>query len=162
EYELASARCMAGFYREAVEGLQKNFDVADDSIVTRIGGRVERKNAGFTDALADERRASIVESMAADDGETAARLKWLVALNVFLAAEKPDEAAVAKAADAFVGGEDKYKLYRQLFAASTLLSKKIAPQKALDYATAAIGGADTALEAPNAGAAVMASELYDS
>src|SRR5262249_47590550 len=65
DYELASARCMAGFFREAVEGLQKNFAVSDDSVATQIGGRVERKNASFSEVLADERRASILEPMAA-------------------------------------------------------------------------------------------------
>ena len=49
-----------------------------------------------------------------------------------------------------------------VYAASLLLNKKVAPEKALELASAAIGGADTALDVPNANALVMASELYES
>ena len=162
EYEIASARCMAGFYREAVEGLQKDFSIADDTVATRIGQRVARKDASFASLLADERRASILEPAAADDSETAARLKALLAFNAAAAGDKPDETSAIKAADTFVSGDDKFKLYRELYAASVLLDKKIALQKAFDLANAAVGGADAAIDVPNAGAAVMAGELYDS
>ena len=162
EYEIASARAMAGFYRDAVEGLARTFTIADDSVVTKIGGRVERKGASFTDILADERRASILEPTAADDADTATRLKELLALNAALNSAKPDEAAVTKAADAFVAGTDNSKYHRQLYASSLLLEKKIAVDKALEYAEAAVGNSDTALTIANAGAYVMASELYDS
>ena len=162
EYEIASARCMAGFYREAVEELQKDFTLIDDSLTTRIGRRVERKDTTFAGVLADERRASILEPSAADDIEIATKLKSLLAFDKAIAGDKPDEAAAIKAADAFVGGDDKYKLHRELYAASVLLDKKIAAQKAFEYASAAVGGTDAALDVPNAGAAVMASGLYDS
>lgn len=162
EYELASARLMAGFYREAVEGAQKTFFVTDGMVSTRIGGRIEKKDASFTELLADERRASILEPSAADDPEIAARLKSLLEFSSAAAADKPDDPAIAKAADAFVNGDDKFKFHRQLYAASLLLNKKLVPEKAYEYASAAIGGADAALDVPNAGAAVMASELYDS
>ena len=162
EYELASARCMAGFYRDAVEGLQKDFSLAGDAVTTQIGRRVERKDESFASVLADERRASILEPTAADDPDVAAKLRSLLALNAALTGDKPDEAAAVKAADAFVSGDDKYKLHRELYAASVFLDKKIAVQKAYEYANAAVGGADAALDVPNPGAAVMASELYDS
>jgi FOG: TPR repeat len=162
EYEIASARAMAGFYRDAVEGLEKTFTITDGDITTKIGGRVERKGASFNDVLADERRASILEPAAADNADTSARLKELLVLHSAITAAKPVESAIAKAADAFVAGDDNSKYYRQLYASSLLLNKKIAFDKALEYAEAAVGNSDAALTVPNAGAFVMASELYDS
>jgi tetratricopeptide (TPR) repeat protein len=162
EYEIASARFQAGFYREAAEGLRQNFSLADGNVETKLGGRVTRKDSSFTAILADERRASILEPNAADDADTAGKLKALMALTAAISAEKVDQAAVIKAADAFVEGSDKFIYHRQLYAASLLLNKKIAPEKAFEYSSAAVGNADAALEVPNSGAAVMASELYDS
>lgn len=162
EYEIASARAMAGFYRDAVEGLEKTFTITDGDITTKIGGRVERKGASFNDVLADERRASILEPAVADNAQTASRLKELLILHAAISSAKPDEAAVAKAADAFVAGDDNSKYHRQLYASSLLLNNKIAVDKAREYAEAAVGNSDTALTVPNAGAFVMASELYDS
>jgi len=161
DYEIASARYMAGFYRDAVEGLQKNFSITDDSVVTKIGDRVERKGASFTEIINDERRASILEPAAADDAETAERLKALLALWASVS-KKSDAASVEKAADAFVVGDDKYKFHRELYTASLLLNNKIAPAKALEYAQSAVGNADAALDLPNASALVMAGELYES
>lgn len=162
EYEIASARAMAGFYRDAVEGLDKAFTLDGDSVRTRIGGRVERKGSSFSDILSDERRASILEPAAADDADTAGRLKQLLALNAAMAAAKPDDAAIAKTADAFVAGDDNSKYHRQLYVASLLLNKKTAIDKALELAEAAVGNSDAALNMPNAGSFVMASELYES
>src|SRR5205085_519980 len=147
---------------EAVEGLQKSFTIADEGVATKIGGRVERKDTSFSSILADERRASILEPTGADDADTASKLRSLMALSTALSADKPDETAVIKAADEFVAGDDKYKLHRQLYAASQLLGKKLAAAKALEYSTAAIGQADAALDVPSAASAIMASELYES
>jgi tetratricopeptide (TPR) repeat protein len=162
DYEIASARFMAGFYRDAVEGLQSSFTLNGDEITTKVGARVSRTGKSFTDVLADERRASILEPNAADDVEAAERLKQLMIVANQLSAAKPDEAVLLKAADAFVSGDDQFKYHRQLYAASLLLNKKIAVDKALEYAEAAVGNADAAISAPNANAYVMASELYDS
>jgi tetratricopeptide (TPR) repeat protein len=162
DYEIASARFMAGFYRDAVEGLQNSFSLNGDEITTKVGARVSRTGTNFTDILADERRASILEPTAADDADAAARLKQLMIVAHQLSSATPDEASVVKAADAFVAGDDQFKYHRQLYAASLLLNKKIAVDKALEYAEAAVGNADAALAAPNANAYVMASELYDS
>ena len=162
DYELASARLMAGFYRDAVEGLQNSFSIAGNDVSTKIGARVSRSSASFTEVLADERRASILEPFAADDADTAARLKQLMIISAQLSAAKLDEAVITKAADSFVSGDDALKYHRQLYAASLLLNKKIAVDKALEYAEAAVGNADPAITVPNANSFVMASELYDS
>jgi tetratricopeptide (TPR) repeat protein len=162
EYEIASARFQAGFYREAAEGLRQSFSLSNGDVETKIGGRVVRKDPSFISILADERRASTLEPAAADDADTDGKLKALMALSAAISVDKPDQAVVVKAADAFVEGSDKFIYHRQLYAASLLLNKKIAPEKAYEYSTAAVGNADAALEVPNSGAAVMASELYDS
>jgi len=141
DYEIASARYMAGFYRDAVEGLEKNFSVADDSVVTKIGDRVERRGASFTDIINDERRASILESTAADDAETAEKLKQLMMLWTSVS-KRSDGLALEKASDAFVSGDDKFKFHRQIYTASLLLNNKLAPAKALEYAQAAVGNTD--------------------
>jgi tetratricopeptide (TPR) repeat protein len=162
EYELATARSSAGFYREAVEGLEHSFSISGDTVRTLIGGRVERTGASFAEIVADERRASIFEPTAAYDPETDRRLRQLLILNGAISTSKPETALVSKAVDAFVAGDDNYKIYRQLYAASLLLNNKIAVEKALELAEAAIGNSDAAVSIPNAAAAVMASELYES
>ena len=162
EYELASARRMSGFYREAAEDLRKSFSVKDGMVVTDLGGRVPAENKSFTDLLAAERRASIFEPTAADDAQNADTLKALLQLDQTLRSDTPDEAAVTKATDAFVGGDDTMTLYRRLYAASALLQKKVALGKVVDITNATIGTADTGFDAADPGAAVMASELYDS
>ena len=162
EYELASARRMSGFYREAVEDLRKSFSVKDGMVVTDLGGRVPAENKSFIDLLAAERRSSIFEPAAADDAQNADTLKALLQLDQTLRNDTPDEAAVAKAADAFVGSDDTMTLYRRLYAASALLAKKVALAKVVDITNATIGTADTGFDAADPGAAVMASELYDS
>lgn len=162
EYEIASARAQAGFYRDAVEELRKSFAIADGKVQTRLGGRVSRSENGFSDLVAYERRASIFAPAGPDDTDTATQLKLLLDLDQKLNAATVDESAVSAAADEFTRGSDKMKLYRQLYAASALLQKKIALPKVLELSRAAAENSDAGLDVPNAGAAVMASELYDS
>jgi len=163
DYEIASARFRAGFFREAVEELEKSFSVSPDTgqVSAKLGGRIERAGQDFIELLAAERRASILQPSAADDSETASKMKALLALHARLKdASQRTEAATA--ADAFAAGDDPMRVHRQLYAASVLLEKKAAPEKALELAKAAIGNTDAALELPNASAAVLASELYES
>ncbi|MEO7674077.1 MAG: tetratricopeptide repeat protein, partial [Pyrinomonadaceae bacterium] len=162
EYEIASARIMLGFYREAVEELQKSFALKDGSIQTRLGGRVVREEKNFTDLLAYERRASIFEPAAADDPETAAKLKSLFEITQKLNEPTPDEGELAALTDQFVKGDDKMKLHRQVYSATILLQKNLALSKALELVTAAVGNTDAGLDVSTPAAAVMASELYES
>ena len=161
EYEIASARTQAGFYRDAVEGLKKSFTVADGKVETKLGGRIKRGEATFSDLLAYERRASIFAPVAADDADTAAQLRLLLDLDEKLAAPEVDETAVAVDADDFTKGSDKMKVHRQLYAAALLLQKKVALPKVLELTKAATIDQDAGLDVANTGAAVMASELYD-
>jgi tetratricopeptide (TPR) repeat protein len=161
EYELASARVQAGFYREALEELRKSFTVTDGKIVTKLGGRVARSGDDIAELIAGERRASILAAAGGDAAETAAQLKQLLILDTALAAAQPDEAAVVKAADDFVNASPAMKVHRQLYAANALLQKRVGAAKAAEIAAAATDLSDSAFDAPDAAAAVLASELYD-
>jgi tetratricopeptide (TPR) repeat protein len=162
EYELASARMMAGFYREAVEQLRKRFTVKDGLIQTSLGGRIPKESKSFTELISYERRASIFEPVAADSPENAAALKALLDLTLKLEAAEPNEAEVSAAADDFIGGDDNMKFHRQIYASNVLLQKKVALSKVLDIMRSATGNTDRALDVANASSAVLADQLYES
>jgi tetratricopeptide (TPR) repeat protein len=160
DYEIASARLQAGFFREAADILKTNFTISGDNIRTNLGGRVTKEAANFTDLLALERRASIFEPTAADTEDNANKLKSLLNFSNKLDSANEDEIAVA--ADEFVQGGDKMNVHRGLFAANLLMQNRKALPKALELAQSAVGKADAALDVPNASAAVLADELYES
>ena len=161
DYELAAARFQSGFYREAAEGLRAKFSVgADGAVKTRLGGRIAKEAKSFIELLAAERRASIFQTLAADNADNADKLKSLLDFSQMLDVSG-DDAAIA-AADEFVKGDDRMRLHRQLFAADQLLQKRKALPKVLELTKAAIGGVDAALDAPQPAAAVLADELYQS
>ena len=162
DYELASVRMAAGFYREAANGLKKTFSVKNGEVQTKLGGRVAKKNENFIELLAAERRASIFEPSSADNAENAERLKSLLNFSQQLDSSNVNREITSEEADNFVKGSDEMKLYRRLYAASRLLEKRTDVPKALELAQAAIGGVDAALNSPNAAAAVLADELYES
>ncbi len=161
EYEIASARFKAGLYREAVEELQKSFSLRDGMIETLLGGRVAKSEKSFQELLSYERRASILEPAAADDADTTTKLRILFEMTKKIG-DSPDVSEMIALADEFVKGDDKMKLHRQLHAADLLLQKNIAVSKAAELVKAAVGNADAGLDVSAAGAAVMASELYES
>lgn len=161
EYEIASARAAAGFYRDAADDLSTQFSVNGSVVSTRLGGRVVREEKSLADLVAQERKASIFTPVAADTNENAEILKALLDLEDKVYADKPNESDIAAAADAFVKGSDKMKLHRQMYAASLLLQNRVALSKVLELTKAATGNTDTALDVPDPGAAVMASELYE-
>jgi tetratricopeptide (TPR) repeat protein/predicted nucleic acid-binding Zn-ribbon protein len=162
EYEIASARFAAGFYRDAAEGLQKSFALKDGMVRANLGGRVLREDKNFADLVAFERRASIFEPASAESPETAAKLKLLFDLNDKLNAPAPNEAQLVAVVDEFISGSDRMKFHRQLYTASALLQKNVAIPLVLELAKSATGNADDALDVPSPNSAAMASELYDS
>ena len=162
EYEIASARLAAGFFREAAEELAKSFTVKAGVVHTNLGGRVPRESRSFTELVGPERRASIFAPTAADDPENAGRLAALLELKQELDSPTPKPDAAAKAADAFVKGDDKMKVHRQIFAASQLLDKKVALPKVLELAKDTVANVEAGLDVPYAASAVLASELYES
>ncbi len=161
QYEIASARMAAGFFREAAEELNKSFEVTGGSISTRLGGRIEKTGDSFTDVIAMERRASIFILAAADSPEDAARLKALADLTGRISAETKDLPAIVSAADSFASGTDNMSVHRKLYAADLLLRNGIAADEAGKLVSSAVAGLDRSLDVANPGAAVMASELYE-
>ena len=161
QYEIASARLAAGFFREAVEELKKSFAVADGAVKTRLGGRIDTTADSFTATIANERRASIFAPTAAESAEESARLKALVELNNGIASETKDLSTIVAAAEAFASGNDNMAVHRKLYAANLLLQAEVAPDHAMRFSAEAVAGLDKSLDVPNAGAAVMASELYE-
>ncbi|MBP7415050.1 MAG: hypothetical protein KA831_00215 [Pyrinomonadaceae bacterium] len=158
EYEIATMRAAAGLYREAAESLSKMFVMKDGQVATDLGLRVPVQADSFIKLIEDERRASTFAPMAADTQENALRLRSLFE---FMNAVNGSEAdAAAKLADAFVDGSDRMKTYRQLFASSQLLAKKLAPAKVAELAKAAVPGVETALDFRHATSAILADEIY--
>ena len=162
EYEIASARMNSGFYREAALELTKSFAVTDGGVETKLGGRVTRRERNFADLVSYERRASIFQPANIYSPENGERLKALLDFSQKLEASVADENGLIAAADAFIKGDDRMKLHRQLFVANALLQKRIALPTVLELTKSALGNTDAALETPNAAAAVMANELYES
>lgn len=160
DYELASARAQAGFFREAAEILKRRFYVKDDYVKAWIGNRVPLEAKSFLELLAVERRASIFEPLAADNPDNSEKLKNLLELAQKLDAAESGETEIVDLADKFITGDDNMKLYRQLFVARQLLLQKKALPKVLEIAQAAIGRVDAALNVASPSAAVMADELY--
>lgn len=161
EYEIASARLRAGFFREAAEELVKNFGIRDGLVEGKLGGRIPKAEKGFRELIAYERRASILEPADAEDAETADKLFSLLAIDRELK-NGADETKIASLADDFVKGDDRMKLHRQLHIADVLLQRNVALAKAADLIKLAVGNADAGLDVSSPAAAVMASELYES
>ena len=162
EYEIASARIAAGFYREAAEELVKSFSVKDGVIKTNLGGRVSRESKDFTELIGYERRASIFAPTAADSPENAAKLTALLEIKQQIDSAEPKGETIAKAVDEFARGDDKMRVHRQLFAAAQLLDKRLLLPKVLELTKTAVSGVDAGLDISAPSGAVMASELYES
>ena len=161
DYEIASARLQAGFYREAAEELKTNFEVKNGMLTTYLGNRVGVDAEDFLKLLSLERRAAIFYFDSADTIENAERIKSLLEFSKELNSENANETALSEAAERFIRGDDKMKIHRQLFVAGRLLDKKKDLPKVIELTQAAVRGVDTALDVPNASAAVMADELYE-
>ncbi|HZH33220.1 MAG TPA: hypothetical protein VEX64_00110, partial [Pyrinomonadaceae bacterium] len=129
---------------------------------TKLAGRVSQQASNFTDLLALERRAAILQHGSADSEENAARLKKLFALSNVLTAGTKDETALAEAVKDFVAGDDAARTHRNLYAANRLLNERIALPQAFELMQTATSGVDEATEIPAASAAVLADELFES
>ena len=162
DYEIATARLQAGFYREAVEILRRSFRIKDDYVRARLGGRVSLEAATFLELLGAERRASIFSPISADSAENSEKMKTLLDLAQKLDSADTTEAEINAAADKFIGGDDAMKFYRQMFTARRLLETKKALPKVLEIMQSAIPKVDSALNIPNPSAAILADQLYES
>ncbi len=161
DYEIASARLQAGLYREAAEELRKSFSIKDGMVGTRLGGRIFKEESTFIDLISYERRASLLEPSPAENAENAAKLKLLLELE--RAVERSaDEAELTNLADEFIKGSDKMRIHRQLYVANLFLRKNVAVGKVAELLKSSLGSAESGLDVVAPGAAVMASELYES
>ena len=161
EYEIASARLAAGLYREAAEELSKSFTIKDGMVHANLGGRVPYDAKNFTDLIGFERKASLFTPTAAGSADGAAELRALLEFEQELRSPEPRSDIATNAIDEFLRSEDKMKVYRQLFAASELLEKKVALPKVLEITKAAPADLEVGLDIPEPSTAVMASELYE-
>ncbi|QQS42836.1 MAG: hypothetical protein IPM63_07850 [Acidobacteriota bacterium] len=160
-YQIAAARLKAGFYREAAEAIANSFSVVDGRVKTRLGGRVERTADSLNELISPERQASIFQPRSADDASVAEALKKLLRFSTAVAAgTSPD--IVSEAADSFVAGADPMRTHRLIFAATLLIEKEIALQKASELVRGAVGTVEDSLAIELPEAAVLADEMYAS
>jgi tetratricopeptide (TPR) repeat protein len=162
EYEIASARLAAGFYKDAVDELKANFTLKDGVLTTKLGRRVAVDADSFTKLLAWERQASIFQPLSADDPVQAEKLKRLLKFQQKLESQDAlNENELAASADEFIKGDDSMKTHRQIYVANQLLEKKKALPKVLEITKEAVTGVDAALTVSSASSAVLADELYE-
>ncbi|HMM81128.1 MAG TPA: tetratricopeptide repeat protein [Pyrinomonadaceae bacterium] len=159
DYELARARAAAGYYREAAEGIARNFTLKDGAVTTKLGGRVERSSADIGELISFERRASLFEPLSDADKESGKPLTAL--LEFWQAANSGNAEAAGSTAAAFEStGPDAMKLHREIFAASVLVDKKLASDAAIELLKNAAANSGTVMAAPDPTAAILADELY--
>ena len=147
-YELATVLSSMGLYEEAVDTLRSSFTIKDDQINTYLAGQLPASNAGFSELLTPERRASIYQKTPADNATNANSLKALLAFNAIVSAEKIDESAAVAAARAFASGTDDMRAFRQLYAASRLMRYAIAYPTVIELTDEARKASDDALKNP--------------
>lgn len=163
DYELASTLVSTGLYDEAAEILMNSFGLKDNQLEVRLAGRVSARATNFIELLAPERRASVFQFAAADSEANARILKALLTFTAFTnvgAGPINEEGAIA-AAKEFSSGDDKLRVYRQLYAANQLLRRGIAFKTAYELAQAARDSAEAGLSIPSATLAVQAEEYRE-
>ncbi|MEA2173574.1 MAG: hypothetical protein QOD00_1166, partial [Blastocatellia bacterium] len=160
DYELASVLAATGLYEEASEELTRSFALNEGGeIETQLAGRNQAHASDFVELLAPERRASIFQPVAADSSGNARMLKGLLALSLALKRDDVKEAQVAAAVKDFTAGDDSMRAYRQLYAASRLVSRNVALPLVLELTDAATAGIEAALTVTTSTIAVQADEL---
>lgn len=162
EYELATARFQAGLFEEAATGLKRRFYVKDNYVQTYIAGRIAKEAESFTELLGLEREVTLFAPKAADEAETAEKIKRLLDFSLKLSAKETTEDELNKAVDEFTKGDDKMKMHRQLYVATRLLDAKKNLPKAMELTQNAVKGVDASLEISYPAAAVLADELVES
>lgn len=161
-YELASVLSYMGLYEEAAEVLLESFAIKEGRIETQLAGRIAAHDDGFLDLLAPERRASIFQVKAADTATNARQLKGLLELHTALNQEgEVNETLASTAAKEFASGNDNMLAFRQMYAASRLVRKRVALKTALELVEEAKSGTNAALEVPAVTMAVQADEFRE-
>lgn len=164
DYELANALYAAGLYTEAATELARSFTLRNGQIETQLAGRTPAHAANFIELLARERLAGIFQTTPADTEANAQRLRALLAFNNSLGEagkrETVKEREAVQAAQEFTAGDDEMRAFRQLYVAERLAGAGVRSQAVLDFADAAAGGINAAVDAPAASVATFADDLY--
>lgn len=161
DYELASTLAAAGLYDEAAEVLMQSFSLKDGQIETSLGGKTKAVASNFIELLAPERQASIFQSVSADSEQNAKLLKDLLTFVTVLNQPSINEDQAIASARQFASGEDAWRVYRQLYAASSLMQKGIGYSTAYELSEAARSSADAGLTVPALTIAVQADEYRE-
>jgi tetratricopeptide (TPR) repeat protein len=160
DYELALAKFLAGFYTEALETLQKSFQITDQGEVkSLLGNRVPKTSANFTDIITAEFQAGIFQPKVFSDSSIDTKLKALLTFASKLDSAS-DEELNAMVQD-FVEGNDKAKVYREIFIANRLLEKKKALPKVIELTERAAEHLEDGLDIPSPSTFVLADALYE-
>ncbi|MCS6874368.1 MAG: tetratricopeptide repeat protein [Pyrinomonadaceae bacterium] len=160
-YELALAKFSSGFYNEVLDILEKNFEITENGFVrSLIGYRILKQAEKFSSLTAYEIRSSLLQPEPIEDQETELRLKQLFVFSKKLNSNNEEEAL--KAAEAFINGNDKTKVYRQIFVSDKLLKARKAVDKALEIAQNASENLEEAVSIDSPSSFVLSNALYES
>lgn len=160
-YELASIRFELGYFREAAETIFRAYDLDDGLVISYLGNRVLADAESFSDLIALERRAVVLDSMSDPDPIIESRLKSLMFFVKAISSESPDISAVLRHGRDFVEGDDAMRLHREIFIAGRMLQRNIAVEESLAILRSAVPRVDDALKNPLSAPATLADDIYE-
>jgi hypothetical protein len=125
-----------------------------------LGLRVRRSAADLIELTSHERRSSIFAFRSALDLAATEKLRALLEYSVMIEAESPDVEKIVTVASRFIGERDKMRPFRELYVASHLASKGMAPERVLELTKDVIPSVDAASGEKWATSAILADEIY--
>ncbi|RMG03476.1 MAG: hypothetical protein D6735_08425 [Acidobacteria bacterium] len=160
DYELALAKFLAGFYTEALETIQRSFQVTDQGeIKSLLGNRVPKTSTNFTDIITAEFQAGIFQPKVFSDPSIDTKLKALLTFASKLDSASDEE--LNEIVQGFVEGNDKTKVHREIFIANRLLEKRKALPKVIELTERAAEHLEDGLDIPSPSTFVLADALYE-
>lgn len=160
DYELALAKFLAGFYTEALETIQRSFQITDQGeIKSLLGNRVPKISTNFTDIITAEFQAGIFQPRVFSDPSIDTKLKALLTFASKLDSASDEE--LNEIVQGFVEGNDKTKVHREIFIANRLLEKRKALPKVIELTERAAEHLEDGLDIPSPSTFVLADALYE-
>lgn len=160
DYELALAKFLAGFYTEALETIQRSFQITDQGeIKSLLGNRVPKTSTNFTDIITAEFQAGIFQPKVFSDPSIDTKLKALLTFASKLDSASDEE--LNEIVQGFVEGNDKTKVHREIFIANRLLEKRKALPKVIELTERATEHLEDGLDIPSPSTFVLADALYE-
>lgn len=161
DYELAIAKYSSGFYREALEILQKNFEITEDGFIkTLVGNRVPKIGKEFSELTAYEISSSFLQPKPAEIPEVEEKLKQLLLFSKKLNIDNEKE--IIEAAKAFIDDNDKTTTYRRIFVANSLLEKRKAISIIPQIVLQTLEKVEEAIQIDTPTSFVLSDALYES